>query len=118
MGSRVFLSPETELFFVKTHIIHALAETTSEAYGLSPVWRHAITQTNAQLLSIGLLGTNFSEIRILILTFSFKQMCLKTSSAKWRPLSPYSLKEVFKLSIIDHIHNIAYMLLSNAERWP
>ena len=33
MGSRVFLSPETELFFVKTHIIHALAETTSEAYG-------------------------------------------------------------------------------------
>ena len=25
-------SPETELFFVKTYIIHALAETTSEAY--------------------------------------------------------------------------------------
>ena len=32
MSSRVFLSLETELFFVKTHIIHALAETTSEAY--------------------------------------------------------------------------------------
>ena len=32
MSSRVFLSPKTELFFVKTHIIHALAETTSEAY--------------------------------------------------------------------------------------
>ena len=32
MSSRVFLSPETELFFVKTHIIHALAETTLEAY--------------------------------------------------------------------------------------
>ena len=29
---RVFLSWETELFFVKTYIIHALAETTSEAY--------------------------------------------------------------------------------------
>ena len=32
MISRVFLSPETELFFVKTLIIHALVETTSEAY--------------------------------------------------------------------------------------
>ena len=30
MSSRVFLSPE--LFFVKTHLIHALAKTTSEAY--------------------------------------------------------------------------------------
>ena len=32
---RGFLSPETELFFVKTQIIHALAETTSEAYSTS-----------------------------------------------------------------------------------
>ena len=34
MSSQVFLSPETELFFVKMHIIHALAETTSEAYAV------------------------------------------------------------------------------------
>ena len=34
MSSRVFQLPETELFFVKTHIIHALAETTSEAYNV------------------------------------------------------------------------------------
>ena len=26
-----FVSPETELYIVKTHIIHALAETASEA---------------------------------------------------------------------------------------
>ena len=32
MSSHVFLSPEAELFFVKTHIIHGLAETTLEAY--------------------------------------------------------------------------------------
>ena len=32
MSSHVFLSPETELVFVKTHLIHALAETTSKAY--------------------------------------------------------------------------------------
>ena len=31
--------------------------------GLSPVRRQAITWTNAKLLSIGLLGTNFSEIQ-------------------------------------------------------
>ena len=36
MGSRVFPSPETELFFVKMHMIHALAETTSEAYTFCP----------------------------------------------------------------------------------
>ena len=34
---------------------------------------------------IGPLGTNFSEILIEILTFSFKKMRLKVSSAKRRP---------------------------------
>ena len=32
-----------------------------------------------------LLGTNFSEILIEILTFSFKKMRLKVSSANWSP---------------------------------
>ena len=41
--------------------------------------------TNAGLLLIGPLGTNFSEIPIEILTFSFKKMRLKVSSAKRRP---------------------------------
>ena len=42
MGSRVFLSPETQLYFVKTYIIHALAETTSEAHyiSLKTTWPH------------------------------------------------------------------------------
>ena len=42
----------------------------------------AITWTNAGLLSIGLLGTNVSKILIEILSFSFKKMHLKMSSAK------------------------------------
>ena len=50
--------------------------------GLSPVRRQAITWTNAGLLSIGLIGINFSEIRIGILSFSLKKMHLKLSSAK------------------------------------
>ena len=53
--------------------------------GLSPVRRKAILWTNAGILLIGLLGTNFSDILIVIQTFSFKKLHLKTSSAKWRP---------------------------------
>ena len=53
--------------------------------GLSPGRRQAIIWTNAEILLIGPLGTNFSEIWIVIHTFSFKKMHLKMSSAKWRP---------------------------------
>ena len=53
--------------------------------GLSPDRRQAIIWNNVGMLSIGLLGTNFSEILIKILTFSFKKMRLKMSSGKWRP---------------------------------
>ena len=53
--------------------------------GLSPARRQAIIWTNAGILLITPLGTNLNEILIEILTFSFKKMCLKVSSAKWRP---------------------------------
>ena len=53
--------------------------------GLSPGRRQAIIWTNAGLLLIRPLGTNFNEILIEILTFSFMKMRLKVSSAKWRP---------------------------------
>ena len=39
--------------------------------------RQAIIWTNAGILLIETLGTNFSEILIKILTFSFKKMRLK-----------------------------------------
>ena len=48
--------------------------------GLSPDPRQAIIWTNAGILLIGPLGTNFSEIEIKIHTFSFKKMHLKMSS--------------------------------------
>ena len=41
--------------------------------------------TNAGILLIGTLGTNFSEILIGIQTFSFEEMHFKMLSAKWRP---------------------------------
>ena len=56
--------------------------------GLSPILRQAIISTNDGLLSIGPLGSNFSEILIKIPNFSFTKMHLKISSAKWRPFCP------------------------------
>ena len=53
--------------------------------GLSPHRRRAITWTNAWILLIRALGTDFSEISIKIHTFSFKKMHLKISSAKRGP---------------------------------
>ena len=53
--------------------------------GLSPGRHQAIIGTNAGILLIEPLGTNFSEILNETHRFSFKKMRLKMSSAKWRP---------------------------------
>ena len=53
--------------------------------GLLPGRRQAIIWTNAGILFIGPLRSNFSEILFEILTFSIKEMRLKVSSWKWRP---------------------------------
>ena len=60
----------------------------SSGNGLSPVWCQSITWTNAGSLSIRLLGTNFNEIRIGILSFSFKKIHPKLSSAKMASFCP------------------------------
>ena len=54
----------------------------NQVMGLLLVRRQAITWTNADLLSIGPLGTNFSEILIEIQNFSHRKMNLKMSSVK------------------------------------
>ena len=68
-----------------THICVGKLTIIGSDNGLSPGRRQAIIKTNAGILLIRTLGTNFSEILSKILTFSFKKMCLKVSSAKWRP---------------------------------
>ena len=68
-----------------THICVGNPTIIGPDNGLSPGRRQAIIWTNAEILLIGTLGTNFSEILIEILIFSFKKMCLKVSSAKRRP---------------------------------
>ena len=71
-----------------THICVGKLTIICSDNGLAPRRRQAIIWTNAGLLLIGPLGTNFSEILIEMLTFSFKKMRLKVSSGKCRPFCP------------------------------
>ena len=68
-----------------THICVGKLTIIGSDNGLSPGRRQAIIRTNAGILLIRPLGTNFSEILIEILIFSFKKMRLKVSSAKRQP---------------------------------
>ena len=68
-----------------THIYVSRLTITGSDNGLSPGRRQAIIWTNAEILLIGPLGTNFSEILIEIHTFSFKKMHFNMSPGKWRP---------------------------------
>ena len=70
-----------------THICVGNLTIIGSDNGLSPGRRQAIVWTNAGILLIGPLGTNFREILIGIHKFSFTKMHLKMSSAKWRPFS-------------------------------
>ena len=68
-----------------THICVSKLTIIGSDNGLSPGRRQAIIWTNVAILLIGPIRTNFSEILIEMHAFSFKRMCLKMSSAKWRP---------------------------------
>ena len=68
-----------------THICVVYLTIIASDNGLSPSQRQAIIWTNARILLIRPLETNFSEILIEIHTFSFKKMRLNMLSAKRRP---------------------------------
>ena len=68
-----------------THICVSKIIIIGSDTGLPPGQRQAIIRTNAYILLIGPLGTNFSEILVEILTKSFMKIRLKVSSAKWWP---------------------------------
>ena len=67
-----------------THICVSKLTIIGSDNGLSPDRRQAIIWTNAGILLIGRLGTNFSEILIKIPRYSFSKMHLKMWSATWR----------------------------------
>ena len=85
--------------------------------GLSPGRRQAIIWTNAGILLIRTLGTNFSEILGEIHSFSFSKMHLKMSSAKWR-LFGRGLNELKSLyrPTADSCLNITQHVLSHSQR--
>ena len=74
--------------------------------GLSPGRRQAIIWTNAGILLIVTIGTNFSEILIECHSFSFKKMHMKMSSGKWRPscLGLNVLTDVWKYCLQNGSH--------------
>ena len=83
-----------------THICVSKLTITGSDNGLSPERRQAIIWTNAGILLIGPLGTNFSGTSIEIQIFSFKKMHLKMSSAKWR-LFRLGLNELISVAKIS-----------------
>ena len=68
-----------------THICVSNITAIGSDSGLSPGRRKAIIRTNAGILLIEPLGTNFNEILMKIHIFSFKKIHFKMSSGKWRP---------------------------------
>ena len=68
-----------------THICIGNLTIIGSDNGMSPGWHQAIIWTNDGILLIRPLGTHCCEIWIEILTFLFRKMRLKVSSAKWRP---------------------------------
>ena len=100
-----------------THICVGKLTIIGSDNGLSPDRHQAIIWTNDGILLIGPVGTNFSEILIEILTFSFKKMRLKVSSVKRRPfcLGLNVLKWIASLETIA----ITRLPFSNmAFNWP
>ena len=85
LGARLiefsWIAPQEELthWGQVTHICVGKLTTIGSDNGLSPGWHQAIKWTNAEILLIGPVGTNFSEILITIKTFSLKKLCLKIS---------------------------------------
>ena len=94
-----------------THICVSKQTSIGSDNGLSPGRRQAIIWTNAGVSSIGPLGANFSENLNEILTFSFKKMRLKVSSAKWRPfcLGLNVLSNKYGLVISAHAYGYGYI---------
>ena len=97
MSSVLFAFISSVIFYLLTHwgrVTHICVSKLTiigSDNGLPPDRRQAIIWTNAGILLIGPLGTNFSEILIEIHTFSFKKMHFKMSSAKWRPFVSASM---------------------------
>ena len=99
-----------------THICVSKLTIFGSDNGLSPERRQANIWTNAGILLIGTLGTNFSEMLNEIHTFSFKKMHLKTSSVKRRPFClGLSVLTHQSLEDLDEILQMQYSINLHCE---
>ena len=108
-----------------THICVSKQTIIGSDNGLSPGRRQAIIWTNAGQLLIGPSGTNFIQILIEILTFSFKKMPLKVSSAKRRPfclglnvLTHWPPRDMDVISQVHETHFRNWYLELFLRNWP
>ena len=83
-----------------THICVGKLTIIGSDTGLSASRRQAIIWTNAGILIIRPLKTNFSKILIGIQTFSLRKMHLKISSSQWRPFC-LGLNELNKWAFVS-----------------
>ena len=90
------------------HICASKLTINGSDNGLSPSRRQAIIWTNAVILLIGSLGTNFSKILIVMYTFSLKKMHLKMSSEKWQP-SCLGLNVLTLVLVTENIFKVSGM---------
>ena len=74
--------------------------------------RHSIV---LRILLIGPIGTNFSEILIKVLTFSFKKMHLKVSSANW--LTFCFILNVLTIGSGEISHDISLSISMTSNQW-
>ena len=91
-----------------THICVSKLITIGSDNGLSPGRRQAIIWTNAGILLIGTLGTNFSEILSEIHTFSFKKMHLKMASILSRPQWVNNRVQIWACRLFDAVPSNYY----------
>ena len=111
------------------HLNHAIFFTSSHtAIMPSALWGRVAhicigkltIWTNAGILLIESLGTNFSENLVATQTFSFKKMYLKISSGKWRPfcLGPNVLIDNKGFKTILHTARLSDAALHMASSRP
>ena len=83
------------------HICISKLSIVGSDNGMSPGSHQAIIWTNAGILLIGPLGTNFNEILIEIYKFSIQEIHFKMLSGKWWP----SCLNLNLLILFTHIFN-------------
>ena len=98
-----------------THICVSNLTIIGSDNGLLPDRPQAIIWTNAGLLLIGPLGTNFSEILIEILTFSFKTRGLSAYIARWLLASWQILSSINQSTIMVIIKIKVIMKIINND---